>query len=161
MRWEVLVLVAATLTMGLNAGLFYAFSMSVMPGLRRVDDRSFVSAMQQINVAILNGWFAVIFAGPGLLALLGGALQLGGDDRRALPWTGAAVAMYVGMLAVTFAVNVPLNNQLLRAGLPERAGEMAAVRASFEARWVRWNVIRAVASTASFGCLAAALVVIA
>jgi uncharacterized membrane protein len=36
---------------------------SVMPGLRRTDDRTFVSAMQRINVAILNGWFMLSFFG--------------------------------------------------------------------------------------------------
>jgi hypothetical protein len=34
-----------------------------MPGLRRTDDRTFVDAMQSINVAIINGWFALSFAG--------------------------------------------------------------------------------------------------
>lgn len=37
--------------------------------------------------------------------------------------------------------------------------DLAAVRERFhEARWVRWNLARAVASTAAFGCLAWALV---
>jgi uncharacterized membrane protein len=47
-------LAAATLTTGLMAGLYYAYAYSVMLGLSRTDDRTFVSAMQQINVAILN-----------------------------------------------------------------------------------------------------------
>src|SRR5215210_6268399 len=52
--------VAATLTTGLMAGLYYAFAISVMLGLSRTDDHTFVSVMQQINVAILNPWFFVI-----------------------------------------------------------------------------------------------------
>ena len=47
-------LAAATITTGLMAGLYYAYACSVMPGLSRTDDRTFVSAMQQINVAIIN-----------------------------------------------------------------------------------------------------------
>ena len=44
-------LAAAT---GLMAGLYYAYAYSVMLGLSMTDDRTFVSAMQQINVAIIN-----------------------------------------------------------------------------------------------------------
>ncbi|MGH3875241.1 MAG: hypothetical protein ACRDSR_27715 [Pseudonocardiaceae bacterium] len=52
-------LVAATLATGLLAGLFYAFAVAVMIGLHRVDDRTFVGAMQQINVGIQDGWFFI------------------------------------------------------------------------------------------------------
>ena len=56
-------LAAATLTTGLMAGLYYAYAISVMLGLSMTDDRTFLSAMQQINVAILNPWFFVSFFG--------------------------------------------------------------------------------------------------
>jgi uncharacterized membrane protein len=52
------VLVAAALTMGLLAGFFYAYSVSVMPGLGRTDDRTLVDAMQQINEAVENPVFS-------------------------------------------------------------------------------------------------------
>ena len=41
-------LAAATLTTGLMAGLYYAYAISVMLGLSRTDDRTFVSAMQPL-----------------------------------------------------------------------------------------------------------------
>jgi uncharacterized membrane protein len=151
-------LIAATITMGLAAGLFYTFSISVMPGLGRTADRSFVDAMQRINVAILNGWFALAFAGALVCTGLAALLQLGADGRAVLLWTLAALVLYGTVLAITFAINVPLNNQLDAAGAPDRIADLAAVRERFEATWVRWNVVRAVASTAAFGCLTWALV---
>ena len=37
--------------------------------------------------------------------------------------------------------------------------DLAAVRERFgEAKWIRWNIVRAVMSTAAFGCLTWALV---
>ena len=84
-------LVAATVTAGLMAGLFYAFSISVMTGLGRVDDRTFVTAMQRINVAILNGWFALIFGGALVLTAVATVLHIRGDGRSLLPWVGAAL----------------------------------------------------------------------
>jgi hypothetical protein len=41
-------LLAAALTTGLMVGLFYAYACSVMPALRRLDDRTFV-VMQRIQ----------------------------------------------------------------------------------------------------------------
>jgi uncharacterized membrane protein len=150
-------LVAATITMGLAAGLFYTFSISVMPGLGRTADRSFVDAMQRINVAILNGWFALAFGGALVCTALATLLQLGAEGRAVLLWTVAALVLYGTVLGITFAVNVPLNNELNAAGAPDRIADLAAVRERFEATWVRWNVVRAVASTAAFGCLTWAL----
>jgi uncharacterized membrane protein len=151
-------LVGATVTMGLMAGLFYAFSIAVMPGLAGSGDRTFVAAMQQINKAILNGWFALGFAGAPLLTVLAAALHLGARWRPALPWIVAALVLYMVALAITFRVNVPLNDTLAAAGEPDRIADLAAVRERFEGRWVRWNAARAVATTAALACLAWALV---
>ncbi|GAA3021346.1 DUF1772 domain-containing protein [Streptosporangium longisporum] len=151
-------LVGATVTVGLTAGLFYAYACSVMPGLGRADDRTFVTAMQRINVAILNGWFGVCFAGAVPLIALAAVLHLRGDGRPVFPWIVAAFVLYAVMLGITFAVNVPLNNALDAAGDPDRVADLAAVRERFEGAWVRWNVARTVACVAAFSCLAWALV---
>jgi uncharacterized membrane protein len=151
-------LLAATVTVGLMAGVFAAFAFAVMPGLRRVDDRTFVAAMQQINVAIINPWFLTCFLGGLLFTALAGALHLVDEARPALAWIAAGLVLYAAVLAITGRVNVPLNNALAAAGAPERIADMSAVRRQFEDRWVRWNVVRAVTSTAAFGCLLWALV---
>jgi uncharacterized membrane protein len=151
-------LIAATMTTGLAAGLFYWFAAAVMPGLGRSTDRTFVEAMQRINAAILNGWFAVAFVGALAFTALAAVLHVGADGRPALPWIAVALVLYVAVLAITFVVNVPLNDGLVAAGEPDRIADLAAVRERFEATWVRWNIARAAASTAAFGCLAWALV---
>ncbi|MFC4019901.1 DUF1772 domain-containing protein [Micromonospora sp. GCM10011542] len=150
-------LLAATLTTGLTAGLFAAFGYAVMPGLGRADDRTLVVAMQRINESILNGWFAVCFGGALVFTLLTAALHLGAGHRAALPWIVGALALYLVVLGVTAAVNVPLNDVLARAGDADRVADLAALRERFEATWVRWNVVRAAASTGAFGLLACAL----
>ena len=151
-------LAAATITTGLMAGLYYAYACSVMPGLSRTVDRTFVSAMQQINVAIINPWFFVSFFGAIVFTALAAALHLRGDGRAVLPWIAAALVLYVATLVITIGFNVALNNELAAAGDPDRIADLAAVRERFEATWVRWNIARTVASTAAFGCLIWALV---
>ncbi len=149
--WGTAALVVAVITNGLVAGLFVAFAHAVVPGLARGGDRTFVEAMQQINVAVLNGWFGICFGGAVVSAAAAAVLHPG---RPALPWTVAGLVLYLAVLAVTFAVNVPLNDALAAAG----GTDPAAARARFEGTWVRWNVARAVLSTAAFGCLVGALV---
>ncbi|MET9452717.1 anthrone oxygenase family protein [Streptomyces cinerochromogenes] len=151
------VLFGATLTTGLGAGLFYAYSCSVMPGLARVDDRSFIEVMRRINVAIVNGWFMLSFLGALVLIAVAGVLALRDGSRAMLPWIVAAAAFQLAMLVITSAVSVPLNNRLAAAGAPDHIADPAAVRSAFEASWVRWNLIRALTCTASFACIAWAL----
>ncbi|GAA4462406.1 anthrone oxygenase family protein [Phytohabitans houttuyneae] len=144
-------LVLSLLTTGLAAGLFYTYSMSVMPGLARVGDRTFVEAMSSINKAILNGWFAIAFGGALLFTAVAALLHLGAGHRAALPWIVAALVLYVAQLAVTFTVNVPLNNDLVAVNLD--TGDLAAARERFEAAWVRWNVVRTLLVTGAFGAM--------
>ncbi len=155
-------LVLAVLTVGVMAGVYAAFAFAVMPGLARTADRTFVEAMQRINVAILNGWFLVCFLGGLVLPALALVLTLqafpsGTPGRSAVPWVVAGLVLYAATLATTFIVNVPLNNALVAAGSPDAITDVGAVRAAFEARWVTFNIARAVAGSAAFGCLAWAL----
>lgn len=155
--WGGAALVAATLCTGLMAGLFFTYANSVLPGLGKADDRTLVDAMQRINVAILNGWFGLAFAGALLTTIAAAVLHLRAGGRPALPWIVAGLVLYVVVLVITFAVNVPLNDELLAAGAVDRIPDLAAVREHFEASWVRWNIVRAAASFAAFGCLTWAL----
>jgi len=153
-------LIAATMTMGLVAGVLGLYAHTIMPGLRRTNDRTFVGAFQSIDKAIINPWFlgggflgALVFTG------LAAMLHLGGDGRGALPWIVAALILYLAVFAITLAVHLPLNNGLKAAGDPAGITDVATVRQRFdEARWARWNIARAVATTAALGCLAWALV---
>lgn len=151
--FQTVTLIAATIAMGLIAGLFYTFSCAVMPGLARTDDRTYVVAMQRINEAILNGWFALSFGGALVLTGLAAVLHLGDDQRSVLPWIVAGLVLYVVVLVVTFRANIPLNNALAAAGEPD----YAAVRERFATEWVRWNLVRTLVNTAAFAALACAL----
>ncbi|MGZ8178522.1 anthrone oxygenase family protein [Williamsia sp. SKLECPSW1] len=145
-------LVASVLCSGLVAGLFAAFSYSVMPGLHRADDRTFVVAMQRINVAILNPVFLVLFFGGSVLALA--AWWTLRADRLG-PWALAAAVLYLIGVIVTVALNVPLNDRLASAGLDDPA----SARRAFESSWVAWNLVRTALHTAAFAVVVLGLVV--
>jgi uncharacterized membrane protein len=146
-------LVAATLVAGLFAGIFYAFSMAVMPALAEVDAHTMITSMQAMIVAIINPWFMLCLVGAPLLMVAAAVLNAMLRRRHVVWWIVAAFVLYVVVVGVTAAVSIPLNDALVAAGPPERITDVAAVRRRFEAPWAQWNVVRAVAATASFGCL--------
>ncbi|MFD6952145.1 hypothetical protein A6A08_18860 [Nocardiopsis sp. TSRI0078] len=151
--------VFAVVVTGLFAGLFFAFSIAVMPGLGRAGDRAMIEVMQGINAAILNPFFAVVFIGApaGVLACM--VLYASAGAVAAAVWSGVALACLCAALLVTFSVNVPRNDALDRAGPVERIGDPAVVRGAFEAVWVRWNHLRTLVSLAALVCTAVALTV--
>jgi uncharacterized membrane protein len=152
-----LVLGGAVVTTGLLAGLFYGWACSVMPGLSSAADRTVVDAMQNINRAIQNPAFFATFMGAPALALAAYV----GERRRGTPaarrWVLAGTVLCGVGLFVTFAFNIPLNDELDRAGDPETIANIAQVRDDFETPWVVWNLVRTAAITAAFGCLARGL----
>jgi uncharacterized membrane protein len=147
-------LVAATIATGLTAGLLYAFAHTVMPGLGRTDDRTFVGAFQAVDRAVINPWFMAGFLGGPAFTLAALLLDTGGG--AALGWLLAALGLHVAVLVVTMAVNVPMNNWLQQADL-DRVADLATARRRFETRWVRWNVIRTAAAAAAGAALTIAL----
>ena len=152
-------LLAATMTMGIGAGVFQLYTFAIMPGLRRTDDRTFVGAFQQIDRSIIGPWLFFFFFGALGFTALAVALHLGADERSTLPWIGGAFVLHLAVFVITIGINVPLNDEIKGAGDPDQITDLAAVRERFnEAKWVGWNLFRVVASTVSFGCLAWSLV---
>lgn len=145
-------LLLAAIASGLQAGLYYGFTVGVMPGLARGGHPTFVTAMQQINVAIVNPGFLVTFLGAPVLAALAAALQLG-RGGPALAWAVAGLLLALATLIITFVFNIPLNNALDAAG----DTDPASARTAFESGWVTWNAVRALTSTLAMACLAWAL----
>jgi len=143
------VLLAAAVLAGLQAGTYYTWASGVMPGLARTDDRTFVEAMQQMNVAIVNPVFMLSFLGAPALA--GAAIWAGGPSAR--PWAIAGAALALGTVVITVAGNIPLNDALDAAGPVAQITNLAAVRADFEGLWVRLNVARTLTSAGAMACL--------
>lgn len=138
----------STIAVGLTSGLYWGFSVAVMPGLRDVDDRAFVSGMQAINRRIQNPWFIPVFMGS-LLPIATAIALLAGDHDDARRWGVAAAVAAAVPFAITVGGNIPLNDTLDAAG----SDDPAAARRAFERPWTRRNAWRAVTSTAALAAL--------
>jgi uncharacterized membrane protein len=154
---HLIALAAAVLSAGLMAGLFTGYSYSVMPGLKILDDRSWIAALQEINRVILNGRFLTAFLGSVGFALVAVVLGFFLDDRSALPWTIAGLVCNLVMFTGTMAKNVPINEKLEAAGDPAAIPDPAALRAESEETWIQWNHVRGIASLLGLAALAWAL----
>ncbi|ONI92503.1 hypothetical protein ALI22I_03645 [Saccharothrix sp. ALI-22-I] len=106
------VTIIAALGCGMMAGVFFAFSAMVMPGLRRAEPAEGIAAMRSINTAVVNPAFVGLFLGT---AVVGVVAAFEGD-----PWAWAGAALYVlGGIVLTAAFHIPRNNELERLGTPE------------------------------------------
>jgi uncharacterized membrane protein len=149
---------AAVIAMGLVAGLFYFSSIAVMPALTAADDRTLVDAMQQMIDKIENPAFFLVFLGAPALATVALVQARRSGTPKTAGWIVAGLALYTVMVVVTFAVHIPLNEDLQQAGDPDRIENLAAVRDDFVSPWVAWDIVRTLATTAAFACLTWALV---
>jgi uncharacterized membrane protein len=141
---------------GLIAGVFFAFSSFVLPALRRLPQLQGLSAMQSINVVVLNRWFLGVFLGTALGCAL---LALDAAVRVSLPGAklrlAGALFYLLGCLLVTGACNVPLNDRL--ASLLPQAETAARGWHEYVTAWSLWNHVRGAASFAAAALLTLAL----
>lgn len=156
-----ILLVAGVVVTGLMAGLFYGWSVSVIPGTRRLDSPDYVHLMQHVNREILTPRFLVPFIGIPVLLGAAAILQFrAGDQRRGLLVSASAVTYLIGVFGVTAARNVPLNDALDAFDLGGATGrQIDERRSSYETPWNRWNTVRTVANIVSFTLVATAATV--
>ncbi|MCT2581955.1 anthrone oxygenase family protein [Actinophytocola gossypii] len=148
----------ATVTVGLIAGTFFDWSVSIMPALATSDDRTYVTVMQE-TIRVMNrgplfvGTFigAFVFTGAALV------LQRRMGARAAVRWILAGLLLYLATLLITFGIHFPLNDTLDRAGDPDTIADLAALRAETEQAWVNAHTVRTIATALATACLCRSL----
>lgn len=151
-------LLVSTVLMGLMAGLFFAFDVSVMPGLAAGDERTYVTAMQNFNSAIDgNGLFGMAFVLALLVSAASAVVEFRKGRRGVALWVGAATIAYFVVLMITFSVNIPLNNELADAGNAAKLTDFSIVD-KFKGTWVATNIVRTLLCTVALTAFSRALV---
>lgn len=148
-------LFCSTLSSGLTAGLFFGWAVSVLPGTAKVSDRNYVATMQSINIAIINPIFMLAFLGTAIVLAAGAwCHHRDGQARRGWLLAAAAGTYALGVVGVTAARNVPLNNQLDAFVLDGASDTTVSERRTrYESSWNAWHYVRTIANIAAF-CLA-------
>ncbi|GAA1496224.1 DUF1772 domain-containing protein [Paeniglutamicibacter kerguelensis] len=136
---------ASAVCAGVAGGVYFAFTVIVMPALRTLPAAESVTAMQRINdSAVRKPFMAVFFGGAAASAgVLVADLTTGGTASNR--FAGAALALV--SFGVTVARNVPLNNTIARVA-PDSL-ESAAQWMAFDRSWSRSNLVRGSAAIAA------------
>lgn len=160
MSFANITLFVAALCTALMAGLFYSYSCSVNPGLAKLPDAQYLSAMQNINRAILNPVFFAAFFGALVLLPLSAYLSYASPAGVRFWLLVVAAGVYaVGLFGVTAFGNVPLNGMLDGFDIASATVEdIKAMRRQFEVPWNRWHLVRTIAVVLSVALVLAACI---
>lgn len=132
--------------LAMTLGVLALYAHTIMPGLKKVADPTFVRAFQAIDMAIINPLFMCQFFVP--VFLLGGlswwAFTAQTQDAG---FIGAAFVLYVFAVVLTGAINVPLNDAIKKVDPNADETTLAQARRVFnEPRWVAANIARTLAT---------------
>ena len=146
----------AALGCGLIAGAFFAFSSFVMRALGRIPAPEGISAMQSINIVVLNPVFLLVFVGTAVLCVIAVVLSLLRWNQPGAAYLLAGGLLYViGTFLVTMVFNVPRNDAL--AAVAPASPEGARLWADYLSSWTAWNHVRTVAALAAAASFSLAL----
>jgi len=148
---QTIILVLATLLTGLTAGLCFTWNNAVTPGVGQLVDMGYLRSFQEMNRAIINPIFLIVFFGPFFLHIAN--VFLFKTSSGTILWmVMASAGLYIiGLVAVTIFGNVPLNELLDKTDLMQAsAEELKLLRDNFEVKWNRFHLIRTVSTVLSF-----------
>lgn len=150
MMMHTIILGLTATTTALMGGLFYAFSWAVMPGLKRLPDAVYITAMQSINRAIQNPVFLGAFLGTAVLLPVCVYLEYSPLKPLSLRFwllVVASVVYIIGVMGVTIGGNVPLNEALDAFDVTSASASVVADhRKAFEDLWSQYHAVRTGAS---------------
>jgi len=152
MRTQTIILILATLSTGIMAGIFFTWSNAVTTGLGRLSDLEYLNAFQSMNRTILNPTFFFAIFGPVLLLPLSSYLQYKAAPNTLFWMLLAASLIYlIGVIVVTFTGNIPLNEILDKSALDGFSlQEGKSLRDNFENNWNSLNWIRTYSALGAF-----------
>jgi uncharacterized membrane protein len=134
------------------AGIFFTWSNAVKPGIGKLNDIDYLSALQSMNRVILNSLFLIVFIGTIISVALVPVFHFHFYPKNIFWLLILIVIIYwVGVFSVTVFGNIPLNEILDKRNLSVmNPNDLSLLRDSIENRWNNFNLIRSISSALSF-----------
>lgn len=147
-----LVLLFAILMNGLLAGIFFIWTNTITPGIGNLEDSYYLKSFQSMNRTILNPLFFIVFFAPFILSLVLSIWCFSSELHLRFILSALAFVFYgIGVIAITFLGNIPLNDKLDHLQIDKMTDDnLLRFRLHFESRWNNLHLIRTVTSTLSF-----------
>lgn len=134
----------------LSTGFFFAWSVSVILGTKKVGHLTYLETMQNINREILNPAFFIAFFGSLLTLIFTTYLQFNNKTVFGLVLVSTIIYL-IGIFGVTAFGNVPLNNELEALDITKlNLIELKDFRDYYENNWNHYHGIRTISSMVSF-----------
>ena len=152
MKSETIILALAILLTGLMAGIFFTWSNAVKPGIGKLSDIEYLTALQSMNRVILNNAFKIIFLGAIIAVALVPVFYFNLYPRNIF-WlfVFTFIIYWIGVFGVTVSGNIPLNEILDKTNLESiTSEEIKTLRKSIEVKWNNFNLIRCISSGITF-----------
>jgi len=155
-EWIYVLILTAALGCGLVGGIFFGFSVFIMKALKRLPPAQGISAMQSINVTVINPFFMTAFFGTAALCVTLTIYSFFSWQRPNGIFLFVGSMLYIfGTILVTILFNVPRNDAL--AAVEPASTKGATLWQSYVGSWTVWNHVRTIAALAAAAVLAIAL----
>ncbi len=128
----------------LVSGVLLAFSSFVMAGFARIPASAGITAMQSINITVVNPLFMGLFMGMGAVSIAVLVMNFRANGFEVSMSNVAAAVYLLGVLGVTFVANVPMNDAL--AGMDANTPATADYWKTYVSSWTTWNHVRTAAA---------------
>ena len=152
MKTQTVILVTSIFLTGLMAGIFFTWSNAVKPGIGKLNDVDYLSALQSMNRVILNRAFLIVFVGAIISVALVPVFHFHLYPKNIF-WLLILILIiyWVGVFSVTVLGNIPLNEILDKRNLSGmNSNDLSLLRNSIEDKWNNFNFIRSISSAISF-----------
>lgn len=134
----------------LSTGFFFAWSVSVILGTKKVGHLTYLETMQNINREILNPVFFIVFFGSLIALGITTYFQFNNQTMFVLVLVSTIIYL-IGTFGVTAFGNVPLNNELEALTITDlKTIELKNFRIYYESAWNHYHGIRTISSMVSF-----------
>lgn len=135
-----------TLFCSLVAGLVFTFAIIVMPGIKNLEDLTYIQSVKAMDRVIQDNQpvFITVWLGSAVTMIIStvlGMCQLDILDRIVL--LVACILFIFGVYLPTITINIPLNNRIQSLDLETMTEEeISQSKKEFEESWLWWNSIR-------------------
>ena len=150
-------MILSTFLCALVTGFVFTYAVVIMPGLKQLCDKEFIRAFQVTDAIIQNNhpFFMMVWLGS-IISVSGAIVIAFTVSTPTGNWSVIATGFsyLLGVQGLTIFIHLPLNKRIQSVNVDEMSPKaLLNQRVLFEARWTRFNKLRALIAcmvTASF-----------
>lgn len=139
--------ILAVISLGIACGMYFGFSVQMLPALQQVDASTYALIQQKLDISLSNSGFSLVFFAATIFPFISAGLAAWKSQRRtALYWLLVSLLHFIGVYWVTVITNMPLHQEMLEWNAATPPADWQSLRDS----WASSNTIRTIAEMICF-----------